>query len=1022
MSSTYTTTGKHLSPASFWAPHFLEASAWADHAPFAFWLIEHHKPRTLVELGTHGGYSYFAFCQAVKAFSLSTQCYAVDTWRGDEHTGFYDEAFFQQVSEYNDAHYAAFSRLVRSTFDEAVEHFSDGSIDLLHIDGLHFYEDVKHDFETWRPKLSERAIILFHDTNVRERNFGVFRLWDELRTEFPSFEFLHGHGLGVLGFGSDLPPNMVDFFTAVRESNVPTDIRHAYSRLGGAFKADLVGREIQIQLKGEITAQKERADALDVNLKTSESEVRRLTSRETALMAESSALEDSLKEAGRRLEVQWEHNSILTAQVDDLTRQLNAQKQALQSLKNSTSWRLTAPIRIARRFPKRVTQTIRHLTKASARLLYHHIPLPQVAKKKLVDVSFRIAPTLFQSTSVYRKWESRRRRESADALLLQRQKPLKEVARPFEIDYSVAVPFDHAQSLTNAPKLAVICHLFYESMAPEFQRYLANISFPFDLFISTNTAAKKAALEAFFKDWSHGSVEIRITENRGRDIAPKLLTFKDIYDSHEYVLHIHSKASDHASALANWRGFLLENLLGSPEIVNSVFSAFYQRPDLGIIASQHFEPMRHWVNWGGNFKAADALARRMGIVMSDDKVLDFPSGSMFWARSSALKPLLDLNLEFDDFDKENKQIDGTLAHAIERLYFYVCERASFKWIKISHPSLFEHTPAIISIDSPGDLDKFMSEHTLTLTDPTTPAPRTIHPPPVAPAKSLIARLQERALGSKTPVNAATNVVVGIVTYNNTAKQVRSIVNSARQALIIAGLTAKARIYVVDNGDASSAAAGEDESIFHMKSEGNVGFGKAHNRLMTEAFSNNADIYIAANPDGSFHPDAIGALVQMMHAHNGRALIEAIQFPDEHPKTYDPFTFETPWASGACLAIPNQLYEAIGGFDDAFFMYCEDVDLSWRARASGFAVRICPRALFLHAVTNRKPDPTRLKVIFNSGILLARKWNNPKFEKWLNLELKAIGFEPTDAQPTRVPDEWGHIPDFDHQLSFSETRW
>ncbi len=474
--------------------------------------------------------------------------------------------------------------------------------------------------------------------------------------------------------------------------------------------------------------------------------------------------------------------------------------------------------------------------------------------------------------------------------------------------------------------------------------------------------------------------------------------------------------------LANWRGFLLENLLGSPEIVNSVFAAFSQRPDVGIIASQHFEPMRHWVNWGGNFKLADALARRMEIVMSDDKVLDFPSGSMFWARTAALKPLLDLDLKVSDFGAENSQIDGTLAHAIERLYFYVCERAGFKWIKISHPPLFEHTPAIVPINSPDDLDRFVNEHTLTLTEPTTPPPRTDHPSPVPPAKTLVARLQGKALGSNMPIDTTTNVVIGIVTYNNTAGQIRSIVGSARRALINAGLSAKARIYIVDNGTASSAADEDNESVIYMKTEGNVGFGKAHNRLMAEAFANDADIYIAANPDGSFHPDAIGALIQMMRAHNGRALIEAIQFPDEHPKTYDPFTFKTQWASGACLAIPRRLYETIGGFDDAFFMYCEDVDLSWRARANGFAVRICPRALFLHAVTNRKPDPKRLNVIFNSGIILARKWNNPRFENWLNLELKAIGFEPTDAQPTRVPDEWNHISDFDHQLSFSETRW
>jgi len=163
-------------------------------------------------------------------------------------------------------------------------------------------------------------------------------------------------------------------------------------------------------------------------------------------------------------------------------------------------------------------------------------------------------------------------------------------------------------------------------------------------------------------------------------------------------------------------------------------------------------------------------------------------------------------------------------------------------------------------------------------------------------------------------------------------------------------------------------------------------------------------------------------MQMMRAHRNRALIEALQFPAEHPKAYNPYTFETSWASGACLAIPRTLFEQGGGFDETFFMYCEDVDLSWRAKALGFAVRICPRALFLHEVTNRRPEARVLKMIYGSGIILARKWGNPDFEAMLIGELEDIGGKSPAGQPAPVPADWRRLADFKHHFTFAEMRW
>lgn len=215
-------------------PNYRPMTAWLRHGPFSMWLIRTMRPRRIVELGTHYGFSYFSFCQAAAVSEVSADCFAVDTWAGDEHAGYYDESVYSKVVEEN-RKYASFSTLLRKTFAQALEDIEDKSVDILHIDGRHFYEDVKEDFISWVPKLSDRAVVLLHDTEVRERDFGVWRFWAEIASEHPSINFPYEHGLGVLFWGKHIPDALAPFLSLIAAENSRELIENYFYMAGEAF-------------------------------------------------------------------------------------------------------------------------------------------------------------------------------------------------------------------------------------------------------------------------------------------------------------------------------------------------------------------------------------------------------------------------------------------------------------------------------------------------------------------------------------------------------------------------------------------------------------------------------------------------------------------------------------------------------------------------------------------------------------------------------------------------------------------
>lgn len=313
-------------------------SAWHEHIPLAFYLVEILRPRLLVELGTFSGDSYCAFCQAIQELGLNSRCYAVDTWEGDPQSGFYGPEVLRDLRNHHDPLYGGFSELVKSSFAEAIAHFENGSIDLLHIDGFHTYDAVRHDVDSWLPKLSSRGVLLLHDIGERSRDFGVWKLWAEVSSKFPAFEFTHGHGLGILGVGSELPDDLLQLMHAAEEEAALT--RRFFFELGHRLSLRVArdvkerelleetsrcARELQAA-REEVTELQTLGDNLCLTLGEREHSLTRLQAEQVSLRA---ALDE------RQL-------ALLRAQAEE------------RALRESRSWRLTEP---ARRLRARLAPT-----------------------------------------------------------------------------------------------------------------------------------------------------------------------------------------------------------------------------------------------------------------------------------------------------------------------------------------------------------------------------------------------------------------------------------------------------------------------------------------------------------------------------------------------------------------------------------------------------------------------------------------------------------------------------------------
>lgn len=210
----------------------------------------------------------------------------------------------------------------------------------------------------------------------------------------------------------------------------------------------------------------------------------------------------------------------------------------------------------------------------------------------------------------------------------------------------------------------IVIHAWYPDTFEEILATLKLSGIDYRLLVTT-TPQKAPEIRAIL-DRMHVDAEIDLRENRGRDVLPFLhAAYRLRREGEDIVLKLHTKQSPHISDGEHWRKELVHGLLAK-EFATAAIDAFRADPLLGLITVQaHHRPLAD--AWGGNEDNVHRLADRMGIRAPDSDEDRFPSGTMFWARLAALSPLLDAHFDEDEFEAETGQIDGTLAHAIERV-------------------------------------------------------------------------------------------------------------------------------------------------------------------------------------------------------------------------------------------------------------------------------------------------------------------------------------------------------------------
>lgn len=235
-------------------------------------------------------------------------------------------------------------------------------------------------------------------------------------------------------------------------------------------------------------------------------------------------------------------------------------------------------------------------------------------------------------------------------------------------------------------KVALVIHIYFEDLVDYCYHYVSAMPKEADIYITTDSEKKKQAILEKFQHLDCHKLEVILIENRGRDVSALLTATKSFIMDYDYVCFAHDKKVKQLQPESIGAGFsykCFENLLRNKEFVSNIISTFEENPRMGLLTPPPPNHGQYYITigleWGINYKITKKLAKKLGlhVPIAKSKEPIAPLGTMFWFRPKAMKLLFDQDWKYEDYPKEPNKVDGTLLHAIERIYSYVVQNEGY---------------------------------------------------------------------------------------------------------------------------------------------------------------------------------------------------------------------------------------------------------------------------------------------------------------------------------------------------------